>query len=88
MPRPRPDRQSVDEAFGHVVRGLRTEQGLSQEALGHATDSGRTYVSELERGIKGPSLKMVFRLAAALDVNPSELVRLVERSLSRPRPKR
>jgi transcriptional regulator with XRE-family HTH domain len=45
---------------------------------GHETGSGRTYISELERGLKGPSLKMVFRLAATLDIEPSVLVERVE----------
>ena len=78
MVRGRPERLSVDEAFGRVLRKLPTERGMSQETLGHESDSGRTYISELERGIKGPSLKMVFRLAETLRVAPSDLVRLAE----------
>ena len=71
-------RDRVDEAFGRVLRALRLEQGLSQEQLGHDSGSGRTYVSQLERAEKGASLKTLFRLAGALDVEPSEVVRLTE----------
>jgi transcriptional regulator with XRE-family HTH domain len=78
VPRRDPDRLSVEQAFGRVLWSLRAEQGLSQEALGHATGSGRTYISELERGHKGPSLNMVFRLAATLEISPSEFVQRVE----------
>jgi transcriptional regulator with XRE-family HTH domain len=78
MPRPRRERLSLEEAFGRVLRELRLQQDLSQEALGHASGSGRTYIGELERGTKGPSLRMVFRLAEVLKIAPSEFVRRVE----------
>ena len=81
----RPHRLTIDEAFGRVLQELRVEHGLSQEELAHATESGRTYVSELERGVKGPSLKTVFRFAATLGVTPSELVARVEGHTGRER---
>lgn len=71
----------VDEAFGRVLRSLRREHGLSQEALGNETGAGRTFVSELERAEKGASLKTVFRLAGHLGLAPSDVVRLVEEDL-------
>ena len=70
---------SLEEAFGRVLRELRTERGLSQEALSLACGRHRTYVSLLERGHNSPSLTTVWMLAGALDVAPSELVRRVER---------
>jgi transcriptional regulator with XRE-family HTH domain len=82
-PRPRrsPAPEDVDLAFGRVLRSLREHQGLSQEALGHESDTGRTFISELERGAKGASLKTVFRLSVALDTEASEIIRLVEAEL-------
>jgi transcriptional regulator with XRE-family HTH domain len=74
-------RSTVDQAFGRVLRQLRTSQGVSQEALGLASGNGRTFVSQLERGERGASLKTIFRLAAELDTRPSEIVRLVEELL-------
>lgn len=73
----------VDAAFGRVLRAIRTERGLSQEALGLASGNGRTFVSQLERGERGASLKTLFRLAPCLDVSPSELVRRAESELRR-----
>jgi transcriptional regulator with XRE-family HTH domain len=48
------------------LRRLRTERGLSQEAL--AADAGidRTYVSRLERGLENPTVAMLEQLASAL----------------------
>jgi transcriptional regulator with XRE-family HTH domain len=71
---------SLDESFGRVLRELRLERRLSQEALSFACGRHRTYVSLLERGRNGPSLETVWRLAEALEISPSELVRRVEQS--------
>ncbi len=73
---------SLEETFGTILRSLRErEPGLSQERLGLDISSGRTYVSEMERGQRNPSLKMLFRLARRLGVRPSDLVRRLEDAL-------
>ena len=64
--------------FGQVLRELRTERGLSQEELGFESDYHRTYISQLERGQKNPSLKAIFRLARVLGITPSEMIRRIE----------
>ncbi len=51
---------------------------ISQEELAHRADLHRTYVSQLERGLKSPSLAAVGALAAALGLRPHELVRAAE----------
>lgn len=47
---------------------VRLARGLTQEDF--ANESGRTYISELERGIKKPTLQKIDELAAPLDVHP------------------
>lgn len=78
----------VSAAFGQVIRDLRLERGLSQEAVSFACDRHRTYVSLLERGRSSPSLDTLWTLAAALSVPPSEIVRRVEKALGAPRRRR
>jgi transcriptional regulator with XRE-family HTH domain len=73
---------TVEEAFGRVLRELREEEGLSQEQLGFEIDSGRTYISELERGIRTPTLRWLFRVARRFKMAPSEIIRRVERLAS------
>jgi transcriptional regulator with XRE-family HTH domain len=34
----------------------------------------RTFISQMERGLKAPSLTTVFKLAEALDVSPTVMV--------------
>ena len=66
------------EAFGQVLRTLRLERGLSQEALALEAGIQRNYVSLIERGINQPTITIIFKLSAALEVQPSQLIELVE----------
>ena len=50
-------------------------RGMSQEELALDADMKRSYVSDLERGARNPSVRAVERLAAALKVGPDELLR-------------
>lgn len=68
----------LERMFGRILQELRTERGLSQEKLGFESDYHRTYISQLERGQKNPSLKAIFRLAEALGITPSEMIRRIE----------
>ena len=68
----------LERLFGQILREYRENSGLSQEKLGFESDYHRTYISQLERGQKNPSLKAIFRLAEALGVKPSQMVRHVE----------
>jgi transcriptional regulator with XRE-family HTH domain len=65
-------------ALGIVLRNLRKRQALSQEALAHKADMERNYISLLELGRNSASVKMIFKLAQALDVSVAEFMGLVE----------
>jgi transcriptional regulator with XRE-family HTH domain len=67
-------RQNVATAFGRVLRELRHARGLSQEQLAALGDFDRTYPSLLERGLRTPTLTVVFRLADVLGITASALV--------------
>ena len=58
-----------------------TAAGVSQEALALSADVDRTFVSQIERGIRQPTLTTLCKLARALDVQPSTLVSKMERLL-------
>lgn len=62
--------------LGRNVRKIRKSQNLSQEELGFRADMKRSYVSDLERGRRNPSLKAIGRLAEALSVDPCALVKI------------
>lgn len=69
----------LETAFGDVVRDLRERKGLSQEELGFACGRHRTYVSLIERGRNSPSLRTIWLISIALEVDPAELLRQVVR---------
>jgi transcriptional regulator with XRE-family HTH domain len=69
---------SLEKSFGKIIQQLRQHLKLSQEELGFKSGYHRTYISQLERGIKSPSLKTIFNLAKALDITPSELIHRVQ----------
>lgn len=72
------------EAFGLVLRTLRLERGLSQEALALEAGIQRNYVSLIERGINRPTITIIFKLATALGMKPSQVVELVENECHKP----
>ena len=61
--------------LGRNLRDHRTRRGLSQEQLALDADMKRSYVSDLERGTRNPSVKAIARLATALHMAPWELLR-------------
>jgi transcriptional regulator with XRE-family HTH domain len=65
--------------FGHAVRRLRIAKGLSQEDLAELADIHRTYVGDVERGTRNISLINMTRLATALGVPLSQLIREMEK---------
>ena len=66
------------KAFGIVISRLRTEKGMSQESLSAFAGIARSHLTMLENGRKTARLNTVFSIADALDVKPSELIRMVE----------
>jgi len=65
----------VDQAFGQALRSLRQSKGWSQERLALEADANRNYISLIELGQNSPSVRMVFKLCAALEVSPAEIVK-------------
>lgn len=64
------------------LRTRRTELGLSQERLALDADIDRTFVSQIERGIGNPSLRILCQLAEQLGMEVSALL------VPAPKPKR
>ena len=60
--------------FGATVRRLRTARGWTQEDLADAAELTTTYVGQVERGDKVPSLTVVLKLARGLGLTPAELL--------------
>lgn len=73
---------SASDAFGITLRRLRKDANLSQEELALEADLQRNYVSLIELGKNQPTVTTVFKLASALKISPSKLIKYVEEELS------
>jgi len=69
--------------FGLSVKKYRIDQALSQEKLAELAQLDRSYISEIERGLKSASIVTLFRLSAALRISPSQLLKEAERRIDR-----
>lgn len=67
-------RQPEAELFGRRLRQLRNDRGVTQVELAEASGLIDTYISDMERGLKVPSLTTILRLAAALRCKVADLV--------------
>jgi len=70
---------SPEALFFLLIARLRKRLGASQEELAFRAEVHRTYISQLERGLKSPTLNVILRLSRALKASPSSLVAAVER---------
>lgn len=59
--------------LGTAIKSGRSELGISQEELANRAGLHRTYVSDLERGARNPSIESVEKLAQALQISVSML---------------
>lgn len=56
------------------IREAREKAGMSQERLAELAHSCQQHVSDLERGVKSPTIQMLRRLADALGVSVKRLL--------------
>jgi transcriptional regulator with XRE-family HTH domain len=77
------EKNSAEVFFGQALRERRADQGLTQEELAFKSGYHPTYIGQLERGAKNPTLRTIMSLAAVLDTPGSELVRRVESLMSK-----
>jgi transcriptional regulator with XRE-family HTH domain len=65
--------------FATNLRRIRHARGLSQDELAYETGMSRSYLSQLEKGSYYASLKIIGRLADALNVEATEFLQASKR---------
>lgn len=65
--------ESIKKVFGNRVRELRIGMGLSQEAFADKCGIDRTYISGIERGVRNPTLVVIYAIAEGLEIDLSHL---------------
>ncbi|PGT83238.1 helix-turn-helix domain-containing protein [Bacillus sp. AFS040349] len=66
--------EDVKKKFGRQVREYRMIRNLSQQELAELTSLHRTYISDIERGLRNITLETIVTIAKALNVDTSELL--------------
>lgn len=72
----------LKHAFGQVLRRYRNDKGITQETLGFEAGYHSTWISQLERGLKQPSLATIFIIAKHLGVKPDEMIKAVDKKFT------
>jgi transcriptional regulator with XRE-family HTH domain len=59
--------------FGKRLAFLRKQKGFTQQELAESSDYSVEFISLVERGLNGPTLKGIEKLAQALSIQPKDL---------------
>ncbi len=73
--------QFDSRTVGIVIRQRRKRRRLSQDALSGLAGIARTHLTMIENGTKQPSLETIWKIAQALDMTASELIRQAEEEM-------
>ena len=70
--------ETFEAVLGRVLAEERKRAKLTQEVLAYRCKLHPTYISQLERGVKSPTVRVLVSIADAVGVRASELVRRAE----------
>jgi transcriptional regulator with XRE-family HTH domain len=62
------------QRLGEFIRAQRQINQLSQRELARLSDLSDTYMSQIERGMHEPSIRVLRALAESLGIHPSQLM--------------
>lgn len=64
----------IKKKFGQHLRELRQQEKLTQEELADRAGMHFTYIGQIERGLRNPSLVNLYKLSKALKVDAGQLL--------------
>lgn len=65
---------NIRAVFGEQIRILRYDKNMTQEQLAEISDISVSFLGEIERGRKSPTIETVEKLAMALNISMSRLM--------------
>lgn len=68
----------IEQQLGMRIRFLRKEKKMSIEDLALEANINKNYLGDLENGRRNPTLKILDKIAQALEINLSELFKGLE----------
>lgn len=70
--------RTFEQVLGQVIAERRRKASLSQEALAARCNLHPTYISQLERGMKSPTIRVLRAIAETLGMRPSKILAKAE----------
>lgn len=64
--------------IGKIIKKYREEKGISQECLSGFADVDRSHLSKIELGLRSPTINALYKIAGALEVKASDILREAE----------
>jgi transcriptional regulator with XRE-family HTH domain len=74
--------KTTEKRYGEELKRVRTCLGISQEELADRAGVHTSYISQLERGIKSPTLGVMTQIAKALGCHAWAMVKIAENDRS------
>ncbi|MDE7411697.1 MAG: helix-turn-helix transcriptional regulator [Paramuribaculum sp.] len=69
--------KDIDQSIAKMLREIRESRKISQETLSFDSNLHRTYISQLERGLKSVTVKTLLKITTALDIEIDDFIKLV-----------
>jgi transcriptional regulator with XRE-family HTH domain len=66
--------------LGELMRKARLDAGMTQEQLALRAGIDRSYLSEIERDVRHPTVQMLLKICRVTNTSAAELVRQLESS--------
>ena len=61
--------------LGKKIREARLKRGYTQQVLAEKADVAEMYISQIERGLKMPSMNLFIKIITALDISSDYILR-------------
>lgn len=68
----------LEDIIGNAIRKYRKQRNYSQEKLALESNLDRSFLSEIERGVKKPTVHTIFAICKTLEIKPSALIHEIE----------
>ncbi len=72
------EKEIFAKKFGKILSDARKKAGLTQEQLADRADFHRTYIGFMEQGVYSPNLYSLTKIAKALNIKLSDLVKKLD----------
>lgn len=69
---------TVEKQLGMRIKYLRNKKKMSQETLALISGVNKNYLSNLERGSRNPTIRVLEKIARGLDINLETLLKGIE----------